>query len=177
MSSSLECQATSVEPRTCCESGEERTTETAFPLGHDQQKLPSRLERFHPLVTMRLEGVDAARYSMARRVGVVLQDHLSRFVERECETAEPAKESPQQTGRDDGLMKGTFGIIVFRLLHAIADLLTFVPHRGAIGGRCWSLARLFPRRTLRHIQILLGPRDQPRRSEAFIGQHESWDSR
>lgn len=167
----------SVEPRTRCESGEERTIETALPLGHDQQKLPSCLERFHPLVMTRLEGVDTARYSMARRVGIVLQDHLSRFVERECEAAEPAKESPQQTGRDDGLVKGTFASMIFHLLHGIADLLTFVPNRGAIGGRCWSLARLIPRRILRHIQILLGPRDQPRCGEAFIGQHESWDSR
>ena len=78
MSSSLECQATSVEPRTCCESGEERTTETAFPLGHDQQKLPSRFQRFHPLLAYAvLEGIDPARNSMTGRVGIVLQDHLA----------------------------------------------------------------------------------------------------
>ena len=167
----------SVEPRTRCESGEERTIETALPLGHDQQKLPSRLERFHPIVTTRLEGVDTARYSMARRVGIVLQDHPSRFVEREWEAAEPAKESPQQTGRDDGLVKGTFASVLTTLLDRIANLLTFVPYRGPIGGRCWPLARPFLLRILWHIQILLGLGEQPRGGEAFIGQHESWDSR
>ena len=63
--------------------GEQRTTETALPLGHDQQKLPSRFQRRQPLITSRLEGIDTATSAMASRVGIVLQDHLAGFIERE----------------------------------------------------------------------------------------------
>ncbi len=71
------------EARTCCELGEERSTETALPLGHNQQKLPSRFEPFHPLFAACFERIDTPLNSMASRVGIVLQDHLAGFIERE----------------------------------------------------------------------------------------------
>ncbi len=182
MDSALECQVTSGETGPCRELGEERTTETSLPLGHDQQKLPSRFQRFHPLVTTRQEGVDTATNSMTSRVGIVLQDHLARLVDREREASQPADETPHQTRRNDRLMLETriFGPLVFvlvNLLDRIANLLTAVPHRRAIGRAYRIPLRCFWLLTLGHIQILLGPRAQPRRDEAFIGQNESWDSR
>jgi len=182
MRSALECQATSGETRTRCELGEEWTTETALPLGHDQQKLPSRFQRRKPLTTTRLEGIDTALDSMASRVGIVLQDHLARFVEREHETSKPANETPRQTRRNHRLVIRIFVSLFVRLLHGIADLLTAVLQDGAIGRArgiplrrfpCWIFLLLI----LRHIQILLGQREQPRCGEAFIGKNERRDSR
>ena len=182
MSSALECQATSGEARTCRELGEERTTETALPLGHDQQKLPSRFERFHPLIAACLEGIDTAPNSMARRVGIVLQDHLAGFVERKRQTSQPAEESPEQTRRDDSLVIRIFISVLITLLHRIANLLTVVSQDRTIGRAChipfprlmfWCCWPLI----VRHIQILPGQREQPRSGKAFIGQNESRDSR
>lgn len=179
MRSSLECQVTSGEARPCRELGEQWATETSLPLGHDQQKLPSRLERFHPLITTRLEGIDTAANSMTCRVGIVLQDHLARLVERERQTSQPADETPQQTRRNDRLMLVTrsFVFVLVNPLDRIADLQTVVPHRGAIGRACRIPLGCFWLQTLWHVEILLGLREKPRRGEAFIGQNESWDSR
>ena len=157
-------------------------TETSLPLGHDQQKLPSRFQRLHPLVTTRLEGIDTATNAMTSRVGIVLQDHLARLVERERQTSQPAEKTPQQTRRNDRLMLvtrtlRTFVFVLVNRLDRIADLLTVVPQDGAIGRAYRTPLRCFWLRTLGHIQILLSQREQPQRGEAFIGQNESWDSR
>ena len=112
--------------------GGERTTETALPLGHNQQKLPSRFEPFDPLFAACFEGINTPLNSMASRVGIVLQDHLAGFIERECQTSQPANETPQQSWRNDRLVIRIFVAFLLTRLHGIADLPAVVAHRGAI---------------------------------------------
>ncbi len=89
----------SIDAGTCCESGEEFLTETVLPLGHDQQQLPSRFKRAPTVVAACLERVHTATNTMAQRVGMVLENHLSGFVERERETSHPRDEAPHETWR------------------------------------------------------------------------------
>lgn len=170
------------EARTCRELGEERTIETALPLRHDQQKLPSRFKSLHPFVAACFEGIDTPSNSMAGRIGIVFQDHLAGLVQREWQAPQPAHETPQQTWRNDRLVIKIFVAFLLARLHAISDQSAIMADCGAIGhasrialrpwrcGSCWLLF-------FRHMQILLSQRQQARRSEAFIGQNESRDSR
>ena len=99
-----ECQATSIEAGTCCESGEEFLTETVLPLGHDQHQLPSRFKRALTVVTACFERVHTAADTMAQRVGLVLENHLSGFVQRERETSHPRDETPHEAWRYNRLL-------------------------------------------------------------------------
>jgi len=92
----MEFQATSVEPSTRGESGEETATETFFPLGDHQQNLPSRFQPVHPLRAARFVRVDASWAAMAKGVGIALEDHRPSRVEHQRQTAQPTYESPDQ---------------------------------------------------------------------------------
>ena len=95
----------SIEAGTCCESGEELFTEIVLPLGHDQHQLPSRFKRTLAVVAACFERVHAAADTMTQRVGLVLENHLSGFVQRERETSHPRDETPHETWRYYRLMR------------------------------------------------------------------------
>ena len=102
----------SIDAGTCCESGEEFLTETVLPLGHDQQQLPSRFKRAPTVVAACLERVHTATNTMAQRVGMVLENHLSGFVQRQRETSHPRDETPHQTWRYNRLMRTARDLLV-----------------------------------------------------------------
>ena len=66
------------------------------------------------LETARFVRINATIGAMAERVGIALQNHLSRLVEREGQTTQPSDEPPHETVIDDRLMAGDF-------VHGVTD--------------------------------------------------------
>lgn len=154
-----------------------------LPLGDDQQELPSRFERAQSLVTACLTWIDTAGDTMTKRVRILLENHLTRFVEHQRETSEPPHKPPHQTRRNDRLVEAVFvlfGVVMFGvvLLDGITDLTSVVQNGLSIGDDVSVLANVVATfHHVGHVQEPLGHLDQARSGKTLIRQDESWGSR
>ena len=74
-------------PARVAKSGEERFLKGCLPLRQDLQDLLSCFEPALLLVATCLEGIDVASDAMARRIRIMLEEHLPRLIQRPRETA------------------------------------------------------------------------------------------
>ena len=133
----MESQDTSIEARSCGETGEEFTIEIFLPLRHDQQKLPGRFKGYQALRTAGFVRINTARVAMAKRIDGRLQNHLASFVERQRQASQPSDHTPYQAMIDDRLLLHVAAIVrsVLSNRNRISDPLAAMLHRCAITGR------------------------------------------
>jgi hypothetical protein len=158
-------QGMSVEPGPRGESGEEFTAETSLPLGDHPQELPSRFQRGLTFRAARFVRVNTALQTVARGLGIPLQDHGPCFIEDPCQATEPGEEPPDEFVVDYRLVRrrrGRGGRLGCG--QRIADQTPIMPHTFAIRG-------------VLLLHVILCPGHQARRRKPLIRQYESRDSR
>lgn len=97
----------SVEPRPCCELGEESSaafTKLVCPELANLKHLSCYLQQRYSLLTASLLRINTSGHAVTKRVGVDLQNLLARFFERVRQATQPANESPDQRMRNGWLV-------------------------------------------------------------------------
>ena len=162
----MESQDTSIETRSCGETGEEFTIEIFLPLRHDQQKLPGRFKGYQTLWTAGFVRINAAGVAMAKGIDGRLQNHLASFIERQRQASQPSDQPPYQAMVDDRFLVHVVAIVrsVLSNRNRITDPLAAMLHRCAITD-------------VSVLQVQQGPGKQTRRRESLIWQDERKGSR
>jgi len=152
----LESHATSREPGSCRETGEEFLAEHPFPLGDQMQQLPRATQQLLTLRTAELLRRHGTGKAVTGGGRATLLDQLATLGQRGGLHSQPSQHAP-----DRAVVQGPF-------FHSGG------PRQRLIAGRSVSRAGRLTVGLPVLLQVAAGQVQEGRASVAFIGKYESW---